>query len=78
MVFNLSRLVHLILDAAMIDSLNRQRQANELGATMLVLATLWVWVSDDTPGRGRNQTFLVRRLEQGDYLMARMFSRPSN
>ena len=51
MVFNLSRLVHLILDAAMIDSLNRQRQANELGATMLVLATLWVWVSDDTPGQ---------------------------
>ena len=78
MVFNLSRLVHLILDAAMIDSLNRQRQADELGVTMLVLATLWVWVSDDKPGQERSHTFLVRRLEQGDYLMARMFSGPSN
>jgi AcrR family transcriptional regulator len=78
MVFSLSRLVHLILDAAMIDSHGRQRQADELGGSMLVLATLWVWAGDDTPGQERTQAFLARRLEHGDRLMARMFATPSD
>ena len=77
MVFSLSRLVHLILDAAMIDSHGRQRQADELGGSMLVLATLWVWAGDDTPGQERTQAFLARRLEHGDCLMARIFATPS-
>ena len=77
MVFSLSRLVHLILDAAMIDNYGRQRQADELGGSMLVLATLWVWAGDDTPGQERTQAFLARRLEQGGCLMARTFAAPS-
>ena len=78
MVFSLSRLVHLILDAAMIDNYGRQRQADELGGSMLVLATLWVWAGDDTPGQERTQAFLARRLGHGDCLMARMFATPSD
>ena len=45
---------------------------------MLVLATLWVWAGDDTPGQERTQAFLARRLEHGDCLMARMFATPSD
>ena len=78
MVFSLSRLVHLILDAAMIDSYGRQRQADELGGSMLVLATLWVWAGDDTPGQERTRAVLARRLEHGDCLMARIFAEPSD
>ena len=78
MVFSLSRLVHLILDAAMIDSYGRQRQADELGGSMLVLATLWVWAGDDTPGQERTQAFLARRLEHGDCLMTRIFAESSD
>ena len=78
MVFSLSRLVHLILDAAMIDNYGRQRQADELGGSMLVLATLWVWAGDDTPGQERTQAVLARRLKQGHSLMARVFASPSD
>ena len=78
MVFSLSRLVHLILDAALIDSSGRKRQIEELGVTMLVLEILRVWAGDDTPGQERTQAFLARRLEHGDCLMARMFATPSD
>ena len=74
MVFSLSRLVHLILDVALIDSSGRKRQIEELGVTMLVLEILRVWAGDDTPGQERTQAFLARRLEHGDCLMARMFT----
>ena len=76
-VFNLSRLVHLILDAAAIDSPGRQRQADELSVTMLVIATFGVWMTADTSGQERTQAFLARRLEQGGCLMARTFAAPS-
>ena len=78
MVFSLSRLVHLILDAALIDSSGRKRQAEELGVTILVLAILRVWAGDDTPGQERTQAVLARRIEHGDCLMARILSEPSD
>ena len=78
MVFSLSRLVHLILDAALIDSTGLKRQTEELGVTMLVLAILRVWAVDDTPGQERTQAVLARRLEHGDCLMARIFALPPN
>ena len=77
-VFSLSRLVHLILDAALIDSPGRKRQIEELGVTMLVLEILRVWAGDDTPGQERTKAVLARRLEHGHCLMARIFTSPSN
>ena len=73
MVFSLSRLVHAILDAAMIESRGRQRQAEELGGTLLVLSTLRVWCRDDSEDQQRTRENLRRRLDQGDRLMARLF-----
>ena len=78
LVFSLSRLVHLILDAALIDSYGRKRQIEELGVTMLVLEILKVWAGDDTPGQERTQAVLARRLKQGHSLMARVFASPSD
>lgn len=73
MAFSLSRLVHALLDAAMIDSRGRRRQAEELGGTLLVLATLGVWCGDDSDGQERTKAFLKARLDQGDRLMVRLF-----
>ena len=78
LVFSLSRLVHLILDAALIDSPGRKRQIEELGVTMLVLEILRLWAGDDTPGQEHTQAVLARRLEHGHCLMARIFASPSN
>lgn len=73
MVFSLSRLVHALLDAALIDSRGRQRQAEELGGTLLVLATLRVWCGDGSAGQERTRAFLKARLDRGDRLMSRVF-----
>ena len=64
MVSSLSTLVHWVLDAAMIDSHGRQRKLEELGTTLLILATLRVWVEDDSESQTRTHTFLRQRLGQ--------------
>jgi len=73
MIFSLSRQVHWILDAAQIESRGRQRQAEEVGGTLVVLATLRVWCRDDSDGQERTRAFLLKRLSQGDQVMARLF-----
>ena len=66
MISSLSTLVHWILDASMIQSHGRQRRLEELGTTLLVLATLNVWVKDDTKGQIRTHTFLRKQLDHAD------------
>ncbi len=46
MVFNVSRLVHWIREAALLDARGRQRQVEEIGLTTLVVTTLGVWATD--------------------------------
>lgn len=78
MAFSLSRLVHVLLDAALIDSRGRRRQAEEVGCTLLILAVLRVWRRDDSDGQERTRAFLRIRLARGNRMMARLFKRKPN
>jgi len=69
MVSSLSTLVHWILDAAMINSRGRQRKLEELGTTLLVLATLRVWVGDDSENQIRTRIFLQQQLNKVEKVM---------
>lgn len=73
MVFNLSRLIQWLRDAAGLDGGGRRRRIEEIGLSALFLATLAVWVRDETPGQERTRRFLERRLRGADRLMARLF-----
>lgn len=65
-VFDLSRTVQWVRDAAMLDAGGRRRQVEEIGLTALFLATLAVWCRDDSEGQTRTRAFLERRLATGD------------
>ncbi|MGH6914375.1 MAG: TetR/AcrR family transcriptional regulator [Geminicoccales bacterium] len=67
MIFDLSRLVHDVLDAARIASTGRQRQLAEVGLTLIFLASLRVWLED----MGRTREFLGRRLDRADRWLSR-------
>ena len=73
MVFDLSRLIHWLRDAAGLDAGGRQRQAEEIALSALFVATLAVWCRDDSEDQARTRAFLDRRLEHGDRLMAALF-----
>lgn len=74
-VFNLSRTIHWIRDAAMLDAGGRRRQMEEIGLTALFLATLRFWLRDESEGQDRTRTFLRKRLEGADRLMAAVWVR---
>ncbi len=74
-IFNLSRTVLWLREAARLDATGRQRQVEETGLTALFLATLAVWLRDETEHQERTRTFLQHRLDSADRLM-RAFWRP--
>jgi len=71
MIFDLSRLIHWFLDAARIRSTGRRRQLAEIGLTLIFLATLRVWLRDDTPDLADTRHILARRLQAADRWLAR-------
>lgn len=73
MIFNLSRTIHWLRDAALLDAGGRRRQVEEVGLTALFLATLAVWRRDETPGQERTRAFLRRRLAQADRAMVWLY-----
>jgi AcrR family transcriptional regulator len=73
LVFNLSRLVNWIREAAFLDAQGRQRQFEEIGLTTLVVTTLGVWDADQSEDQDRTRQFIRKRLETGDYVMLRLF-----
>lgn len=73
LIFNLSRTIHWVRDAAGLDATGRRRELEEVGLTLLFLATLAVWASDDSEGQERTREFLRRRLAGADAVMARLF-----
>jgi AcrR family transcriptional regulator len=73
LVFNLSRLVNWIREAAFLDAQGRQRQFEEIGLTTLVVTTLGVWATDQSEDQERTRRFFRRRLETGDRVMSRLF-----
>lgn len=76
MIFDLSRTILWLRDAAGLDEGGVRRQIEEIGLTKLFLATLCVWSRDDTEGQERTRRFLTRRLALADSLMAAAFRRP--
>jgi AcrR family transcriptional regulator len=68
MIFSLSRLIHWVREAALVDAGGRPRQREEVGLTLAFLRTLRVWLSDGSPGQDYTRRFLDRRLRWLDRL----------
>jgi len=73
LVFNLSRLVHWIREAAFLDAQGRQRQFEEIGLSALVVTTLGYWATDQSEGQDRTRQFFRKQLKTGDHVMSRLF-----
>lgn len=71
LIFDLSRHVHAILDAARIESTGRRRQLAEVGMTLIFLATLRDWLRDRSPAQTRTRRRLARRLRGADRCLGR-------
>ena len=68
LVFDLSRLVHDLLDVARVAGTGRLRQAQEVGLTVIALLTLANWFRDDSPGQEHSKRRLERRLARAGCL----------
>ena len=55
-------LIQWMREAAMLDASGRQRQAEEIGLTLVFLRTLREWLRDDTSGHEHTRRYLARRL----------------
>ncbi len=75
MIFNLSRTIQWLRDAALLDAGGRRRQVEEIGLSALFLATLAVWQRDRTPDQTRTRVFLARRLAEADRAMVALWGR---
>jgi AcrR family transcriptional regulator len=70
LVFNLSRLVQWMLDAAHSRAEGRRRQATEVAVSALMLATLWRWRRGDDEATKR---FVAERLERMERRLERIW-----
>jgi AcrR family transcriptional regulator len=78
LIFNLSRTILWLRDAAALDAGSPRRELEEVGLTWLFLLTLLVWAGDGSEGQARTRRFLRRRLADADVLMTLLFGpRPS-
>ncbi len=73
LIFNLSRTIHWLRDAALLDATGRRRQIEEIGLTTLFLATLSVWCRDRSEGQASTRRFLESALKRSDRLLGRLF-----
>ncbi len=73
MIFNLSRTIHWLRDAAALDATGRRRQIEEIGLTSLFLATLNVWCRDRSEAQADTRRFLESALKRSDRLLGRLF-----
>ncbi len=75
LVFNLSRNIHWLREAALLDAVGRRRQMEEVGLTWLFLMALAVWLRDETPGQARTRDVLRHRLADADWAMVRVWGK---
>ena len=75
MIFNLSSTIQWLRDAALLDAGGQRRQVEEIGLSVLFLATLAVWQRDQTPDQTRTRAFLARRLAEADRAMVALWGR---
>jgi AcrR family transcriptional regulator len=78
MLFDLSRTVLWLRDAAGCDAQSPRREVEEVGLTWLLLATLAVWSRDDGEGQARTRQFLHDRLADADVLATLLFGPQSS
>ena len=78
MAFDLSRLIHWFLDAALIASTGYRRQLAEIGLTALFLKALQAWLRDRDGDLERLRDRLGRDLERADRWLARLPRRGSD
>jgi AcrR family transcriptional regulator len=71
LAFNLSRSIHWLREAALLDATGRRRQMEEVGLSALFLATLAVWRRDESAGQQKTRDFLSRRLDRANRTMTR-------
>jgi hypothetical protein len=64
--------VHDILDVARVKGAGSLRQAQEVGLTLIVLATLREWLRDDSPAQEWSKERLARRLGRAGRLARRI------
>lgn len=62
MIFNLSRLIQWVRDAAMLDQGGRRRQREEVALTLLFLRTLWAFAGDRDGDLPRTRASLTHGL----------------
>lgn len=74
LVFNLSRLVQWMLDAASCEATGRRRQATEVMVSALVPAALWRWKGG---GDRSVKDYVADRLKQMERRLDRFFRVPS-
>lgn len=73
LIFDLSRTILWLRDAAALDAGSPRRELEEVGLTWLFLLTLLVWANDESDGQARTRRFLQRRLADADALMTLLF-----
>ena len=66
-----SRTVQWWREAALLDGKGQQRSVEEIGMTLIFLATLARWCRDTSEGQANTKAYLARRLERADRFMAR-------
>src|SRR5512132_297150 len=73
LIFDLSRTILWLRDAAGLDAGSPRRELEEVGLTWLFLLTLLVWSRDKSEGQARTRRFLRKRLADADVLMTLLF-----
>ena len=73
MIFNLSRTIQWLRDAARLEAEGRRRQAEEVGLSALFLATFRVWLNDESTDQTHTREYLTSRLDRADRLLARLW-----
>jgi len=74
-IFDLSRTIQWVREAAKLDATGVQRQMEEVGLTGLFLATLRVWLRDGSENQEKTRAYLKRRLTLADRTMATVLAR---
>lgn len=66
-----SRTVQWWREAALLDGKGQRRSIEEIGMTLIFLATLAHWCRDSSEGQASTKAYLRRRLDRADRLLAR-------
>lgn len=75
MIFNLSRTIVWLRDAAALDAGGLRRAVEEVGLSWIFVITLAVWSLDETPDRSRARATLRRLLGSADQAACVLFGR---